>query len=75
MDPRSEHLIGQILNPVAMGSGPATPEDPAARVSAEQVVLPSHACGGYTGPERRAQGYLIAEVVEEAPSSRPPNRA
>ncbi len=29
------------------------------KVKEEQVVVK------YTGPERRAQGYLIAEVVEE----------
>lgn len=75
MDPRSERLISQILNPVAMGSGAATPENPAARMSLEEIVQPSYACGGYTGPERRAQGYLIAEVVEDAPANRPPTRA
>lgn len=73
MDPRSEHLIRQILNPVPMGSVPMPTAAPTF-VSARQVVHPLYACGGYTGPERRAQGYLIAEVVEEAPSTRPTSR-
>jgi hypothetical protein len=35
-------------------------------MSLAQIVYPrSPEASGYAGPERRAQGYLIAEVVEE----------
>lgn len=73
MDPRSTRLIGQILNPVPMGTAPAM-SPPSTRMSVAEIVQPPHACGAYTGPERRAQGYLIAEVIEEAPASQSPSR-
>lgn len=73
MDLRSTRLIGQILNPVPMSAAPAASR-PATRISLEEIVHPPYACGAYTGPERRAQGYLIAEVIEEAPASQTPSR-
>lgn len=71
MDARSEKIIGQIVSP---DGAPAeeSPEAAAEPMSLAQVVYPrSPKAGGYAGPERRAQGYLIAEVVEEPGASDP----
>lgn len=65
MDPRSEQIIGQILNPSPLASG-AAPESASTPITFEQILNPSApASAGYAGPERRAQGYLIAETVEK----------
>ena len=42
--------------------------DPANEPVVEQTVAPpAEKPGVYTGPERRAQGYLVAELIPEAP--------
>jgi hypothetical protein len=77
MDPTSESAIGQILNPASMSE--AQGEQPASEpVTLEQIVAPQGGPGPYTGPERRAQGYLVAEVLpdpaldRQAPEFGPP---
>ena len=76
MDSRSEKIIRQIVSPEGIPAA-ETPEGASEPMSIEQIVHPGAAgAGGYAGPERRAQGYLIAEVVEEprpGDSSRPPD--
>jgi len=67
MHPVSEARISQILNPAPMSTG-AAPEIAGEEISLDQVVNPRFASGAYTGPERRAQGYLIADVVVDSPS-------
>lgn len=68
MDRRSEEIIGQIVNPTPTAGAES---DAGAGATAEpidivQIVSPqSPNPGVYMGPERRAKGYLIAEVVEE----------
>ena len=65
MDAGSEKIIRQIVSP---DGGPAAEQsEPASEpMSLAQIVYPrSPEASGYIGPERRAQGYLIAEVVEE----------
>jgi hypothetical protein len=76
VDTRSEKIIRQIVSPEGIPAA-ETPEVASEPMSLEQIVHPrSPDAGGYTGPERRAQGYLIAEVVEEPgpkDASRPPD--
>lgn len=65
VDARSEKIIRQIVSPEGVAAE-ASPEAAAEPMSLGQIVYPrSPEAGGYAGPERRAQGYLIAEVVEE----------
>ena len=63
MHPVSEARIGQILNPIPMSES-AAPEVAWERISLEQVVNPRYASGTYPGPERRAQGYIVADVID-----------
>lgn len=66
MDARSEKIIRQIVSPEGVPDA-ERPEPASEPMSLSQVVFPRSAePSGYVGPERRAQGYLIAEVVEEA---------
>ena len=67
MHPVSEARIGQILNPVPMSTG-SGPESSTEQISLQQIVTPRYASGAYTGPERRAQGYLIADVLMDPPT-------
>ena len=68
MHPVSESLIGQILNPAPMSGEPGG-EAGGERVTLEQIVTPPGQKGAaYAGPERRAQGYLVAEVIPESPA-------
>ena len=53
MHPDSESLLGPVPDPASAGDSPEEPNE---------------AAPPYTGPERRAQGYLIAEVIAEAPA-------
>jgi hypothetical protein len=65
VDARSEKIIRQIVSPEGAPAA-ETPEGASEPMSLSQIVYPrSPEAGGYAGPERRAQGYLIAEVVEE----------
>jgi hypothetical protein len=65
VDARSEKIIRQIVSPESIPAAEA-PEAASEPMSLAQIVYPrSPEAGGYAGPERRAQGYLIAEVVEE----------
>jgi hypothetical protein len=65
VDARSEKIIRQIVDPEGVPAA-ETPETTAEPMSLAQIVYPrSPEASGYAGPERRAQGYLIAEVVEE----------
>jgi hypothetical protein len=48
MDPRSEKVSGKTDNPE----------------ETEEETSPTEEKKVYDGPERRAQGYLIAEIVE-----------
>lgn len=64
MDPRSQQIIQQILEPSPMGSAPVE-QSASAPFTMEQIVQPGAPASSYTGPERRAQGYLIAEEVVE----------
>jgi hypothetical protein len=69
VDARSEKIIRQIVDPEGVPVA-ETPEATAEPMSLAQIVYPrSPEAGGYAGPERRAQGYLIAEVVEEPNAS------
>lgn len=65
-----ESLIGRILSP-APTSGPAVPDVPPTGVPAEERGALEETGAGvpapYTGPERRAQGYLIAEILPDTP--------
>jgi hypothetical protein len=68
MDPVSETHIGKILNPAPI-AGEVGQEAESAPVSLEEIVAPGgEQASGYTGPERRAQGYLIAEVLPDSPA-------
>lgn len=67
MHPISQTRISQILNPTGQATAP-TPAAPAARITLEQIVQPHPRASTYTGAERRAQGYLIAEVIPNAPA-------
>lgn len=71
MDARSEKIIRQIVSPEGVPAA-ESPEAAAEPMSLAQIVYPrSPQAGGYAGPERRAQGYLIAELVEEPKASDP----
>ena len=67
MDPSSQARLEQILNPVPMSAEPH-PVASSGLVEMESIVQPRYPAGIYAGPERRAQGYLIAEVVVESPA-------
>jgi hypothetical protein len=69
VDARSEKIIRQIVSPEGAPAA-ESPEASAEPMSLAQIVYPrSPEAGGYAGPERRAQGYLIAEVVEAPKTS------
>lgn len=74
MDPRSERIIGQLVNPEegARTDGAASSE-PAGESTDPAQVVDSRATNveAYRGPERRVQGYLIAEIFDEAPPQDP----
>ena len=76
MDARSEKIIRQIVSPEGVPDA-EQPEAASEPMSLAQIVYPrAPEASGYIGPERRAQGYLIAEVVEEprpSDTSRPPD--
>ena len=71
MHSASERFIGHILQPRPLAPAPPqAPLSPGAAFTMMQVVQPQFCAGGtqprpYTGPERRAQGMLIAEVIGE----------
>lgn len=67
MHPTSQQIIGQILNPTP-ASDASQPTAPGTRMTLEQIVQPK---GTYSGPERRAQGTLVAEVIPDAEVSPP----
>ena len=67
MHPISEALIGQILNPSPMREN-AGAEAAATPVTLEQIVAPAGQPASYAGPERRAQGYLVAEILSDSPA-------
>lgn len=67
MDRVSKSVIGQTLNPVPM-SGASDQEAASEPVALEQIVTPDAPPAAYTGPERRAQGYLVAEILPESPA-------
>jgi hypothetical protein len=70
VDARSEKIIRRIVEPEGVPAAErpeAAAEEP---MSLAQIVYPrSPEARGYAGPERRAQGYLIAEVVAEPDAS------
>ncbi|MBW3629137.1 MAG: hypothetical protein KY464_07550 [Gemmatimonadetes bacterium] len=65
MDRDSESLLGRILSePI---SAQQAEESQEAGVTLEEIVARRAAGAVYSGPERRAQGYLIAEVLAYSP--------
>lgn len=67
MHPVSQSRIGQILSPTGQAATPSPAASPS-RVTLEQIVHPRADGSPYAGPERRAQGYLIAEPLPGAPA-------
>ena len=65
MDTVGESLEGQIPKP-APSSVPADRQPSAAPEG--QVEAPAGEPAVYTGPERRAQGYLVAEILPGYPA-------
>lgn len=64
MHPESHRLISQILEP--SGTAPQRSVEASFPMSFEQIVAPR---GGYSGPERRAQGALVAEITGPVPQT------
>ena len=48
-------------------AGPLTRADDGAGDGREEGAAPGRKESVYSGPERRAQGYLVAEIIAEAP--------
>lgn len=69
MHRESESVIGQILAPDPTSAQQAE-ESGAARVALEEFAGPGAAGAAYSGPERRAQGYLIAEILPDSPPAK-----
>jgi hypothetical protein len=64
MQPEREPLVDVILEPAPLSDLPgAQPSGP--RSAGEQPVAPGAPGTVYCGPERRAQGYLVAEIVPD----------
>ena len=67
MDRVSKSDIGPILNAAPMPEA-SDQETAAAPVTLAQIVTPAGEAAAYTGPERRAQGYLVAEILPDSPA-------
>ena len=67
MEPVSESLSGQTPDP-ALGSEASHQEPGATPVPPEQSESPAAGQAVYSGPERRAQGYLVAEILPDYPA-------
>lgn len=65
MHPDGESLTGQILSAESILTQQAE-EKEEAPLTLEEIAARA-APAGYSGPERRAQGYLIAEILPEFP--------
>ena len=66
MHPDSESLLARILNPAPMAEE-AVPEPASSPVTLQQIVAPEAPPAPYAGPERRARGYLVAEILPDSP--------
>ena len=62
----SESVSGQIRTAETMAAEQAEANEEAP-VTMEEVEAPGGIGPVYSGPERRAQGYLIAEILPESP--------
>ena len=62
MHPESKRIISQILAPT--GTEPVAPPAATTPIAFEQILSPRPP---YDGPERRAQGVLIAEITGPVP--------
>lgn len=61
-----ESVTGQILGSEPISTQQAA-ENEEAPVTLEEIVAPRAVGPVYSGPERRAQGYLIAELLPDSP--------
>jgi len=67
MEPVSESLSGQTPDP-APGAEACHQEPSVPSAAAEQSESPAVGPAVYSGPERRAQGYLVAEILTDYPA-------
>jgi hypothetical protein len=78
MNPLSQEILGQIVNPEGPAAASAGAAAPASTFTIAQILSPTGPARdgeGYTGPERRAPQVIVAEdAAEVAPEADLPAR-